>query len=625
MPCKGQARSGIVKYHAGYELCTMYRVLCVDDEPAILEISKLFLERTGTFSVDTAESAEDALRLLVSGSYDAVVSDYQMPGTDGIFLLQEIRGKHGDLPFILFTGRGREEVVVQAIDSGADFYLQKGGDSKAQYAELAHKIKKAVERKKAWEAVRTSEEKYRELVENANNIILKCDRNGNITFFNEYAQQFFGFTNAEILGSPMVGTIVPPTESGSERDLAQLLENIVHCPEEYTHNENENIKKNGERVWIQWWNKPLFDACGAYTGMLSIGTDMTAQKKIAAALTESEERYRFLVENAPLSILVVQGDRVRFVNQFGLDTSGYTGEEIRSRPFLDFVHPEDRGLVYANLTRQMRGEKVAGLYSFRALTKSGESRWYDIKSVPVTWNGEPATMNYYIDVSERKSIEDTLHSVNGKLLLLSRITRHDLGNQITALRGFIDLSRAHAGDPGRLDGYLERMESIAGTLSEQLQFTRDYGEIDLMSPQWLNLGDVFEKVAAQLPLDEVSLQLPEKNPDIYVDPLFSKVCYNLIEDSLRYGGEQLTEISVTAEPGDHELIVTYADNGIGVPDTDKERIFEMGFGKNTGFGLFLSREILTLNGITIRETGVFGRGARFEIAVPEKAFRHPEA
>ncbi len=603
----------------------MYRVLCVDDEPAILDLSKLFLERAGDFAVDTAESAAEALRMLPTGSYGAIIADFQMPDMDGIALLQEIRKTFGDLPFILFTGRGREEVVVQAIDSGADFYLQKGGDPKAQYAELAHKIRKAIERKKAWETVRASEEKYRELVENANNIILKCDRNGNITFFNEYAQQFFGFTSEEILGRSMVGTIVPPTESGSERDLAQLIDNIVRCPGKYTHNENENVKKNGERVWIQWWNKPLFDPGGAFTGMLSIGTDMTAQKRIAAALKESEERYRFLVENAPLSITVVQDDRVRFINRFGLETGGYTREEVMSRPFLDFVHHEDRGLVYANHNRQMRGEKVAGLYSFRALNKSGESRWYDIKSVPVTWNDAPATMNYYTDVSERKSIEDTLHSVNGKLLLLSRITRHDLGNQITALRGFIDLSRAHAGDPGRLSGYLERMESIAGTLSEQLQFTRDYGELDLMSPQWLNLGEVFEKVAAQLPLDEVSLKLPEKNPDIYVDPLFSKVCYNLIEDSLRYGGGQLTEISVTAEPGDRGLIVMYADNGIGVPDTDKERIFEMGFGKNTGFGLFLSREILALNGITIRETGVFGRGARFEITVPKKACRYPAA
>jgi len=309
-----------------------------------------------------------------------------------------------------------------------------------------------------------------------------------------------------------------------------LLENIVHCPEEYTHNENENIKKNGERVWIQWWNKPLFDACGTYTGMLSIGTDMTAQKKIAAALKESEERYRFLVENAPLSITVVQGDRTRFVNRFGLDASGYTREEILSRPFLDFVHPEDRGLVYANHNRQMKGEKVAGLYSFRALMKSGESRWYDIKSVSVTWNGAPATMNYYIDVSERKSIEDTLHSVNGKLLLLSRITRHDLGNQITALRGLSTSPGRIQEIPGDLPGISNEWNRSPAPFRSKLQFTRDYGELDLMSPQWLNLGEVFEKVAAQLPLDEVSLTCRKRTRISTVDPLFSKVCYNLIED-----------------------------------------------------------------------------------------------
>ena len=458
------------------------------------------------------------------------------PGKDGISLLQEIRGQLGDLPFILFTGRGREEVVVKALDNGADFYLQKGGDPKAQYAELAHKIKKAIERKKAWEAVRASEEKYRELVENANNIILKCDRNGNITFFNEYAQQFFGFTSDEILGRPMVGTIVPFTESGSERDLALLLNNIVAHPENYVHNENENIKKNGERVWVQWWNKPLFDAGGVFTGMLSIGTDMTVQKKIASALKESEERYRFLVENAPMAISVIQEDRFRFINRFGLESNGYTLDEVSSRPFLEFVHPDDRSHVSTNHNRQIRGGKVPGRYSCRVLTKSGEPRWFDIKSVGVPWKGEPATLNYYTDVSERKSIEDTLHSVNGKLLLLSRITRHDLGNQISALRGFIDLSRAHFSEPARLEGYLDRMESIAGTLSEQLQFTRDYSELGMMSPQWLDLGEVIERVAAQLPLDEVSLRLPEQSPKIYVDPLFSKVCYNLIEDSLRYTG-----------------------------------------------------------------------------------------
>jgi PAS domain S-box len=601
----------------------MYRILCVDDEPAILELSKLFLERTGTFSVDTAESAADAVRKLSAEPYDAVVSDYQMPGMDGLAFLREIRSAHSDLPFILFTGRGREEVVIRAIDCGVDFYLQKGGDQKSQYAELAHKLKKAIDRRRAWDSVRASEEKYRELVENANNIILKCDRDGNLTFFNEYAQKFFGYSSEEVLGRPLVGTIVPLMESGSGRDLADLLAEIVRSPEKYARNENENIKKNGERVWIQWWNKPLFDAEGTFSGMLCIGTDMTAQKKIAAELKEREERYRFLVENAPLGISVIRGEYIRFMNRFGIDAVGYTLDEILSRPYLDFAHPDDRDLVSAHHDHQIQGRRKGSLYSFRARTKSGDSRWFDVKSVAVSWDGAPSTLNYYTDVSDRKSIEDTLQAVNGKLMLLSRVTRHDFSNQLSALRGFLDLSKAHVGDSERLDGYLSRMDSIAGTLTEQLRFTRDYGEVGMMSPKWLSLKEIFGSVAAQLPLEEVTLHLPEKDTEIYVDPLFSKVCYNLIEDSLRYGGKQLSAITVTTEPGDRGLYVVYRDNGVGVPTEDKARIFEMGFGKNTGFGLFLSREILALNGITIKETGTPGEGARFEIFVPERSCRTP--
>lgn len=118
---------------------TMISVLYVDDEPGLLEIEKLFLERIGTITVDIVSSALDALHRLASISYDVIVSDCQMPGMDGIELLQKIR-MSSDIPFILFTDRSREEVVVTALDSGADYYVQKGGTPKAQFAELSHYI-----------------------------------------------------------------------------------------------------------------------------------------------------------------------------------------------------------------------------------------------------------------------------------------------------------------------------------------------------------------------------------------------------------------------------------------------------------------------------------------------------
>ena len=125
----------------------MISLLYVDDEPELLDLCKIFLEKEGEFSVVTVTSAKEGMQILSEGMIDAVVSDYQMPFTDGIEFLKQVRMKFDDIPFILFTGKGREEVAVQAINNGADFYLQKGGDPRAQFSELSHKVRQAFRRK----------------------------------------------------------------------------------------------------------------------------------------------------------------------------------------------------------------------------------------------------------------------------------------------------------------------------------------------------------------------------------------------------------------------------------------------------------------------------------------------
>ncbi|MDD1715433.1 MAG: response regulator, partial [Methanolinea sp.] len=131
----------------------MIDALYVDDELTLLDLCKIFLERDPEIRVHTAPGVDEAFRILEREPIDVVISDYQMPDKDGIEFLKEFRASRDNRPFILFTGRGREEVVIDAINSGVDFYLQKGGDPRAQFAELSHKIRQAISRKRAEESL----------------------------------------------------------------------------------------------------------------------------------------------------------------------------------------------------------------------------------------------------------------------------------------------------------------------------------------------------------------------------------------------------------------------------------------------------------------------------------------
>ena len=229
------------------------------------------------------------------------------------------------------------------------------------------------------------------------------------------------------------------------------------------------------------------------------------------------------------------------------------------------------------------------------------------------------TVHIMHDVTEARRAEDAIRIANKKLNMLSSITRHDILNQVTGLRVFLELSKDTEKDPELL-GYIEKEVHIAEAIARQIDFTRYYQDIGVEVPVWHDLRSVIQEQAGQLDLAEITLQLPDTGIQIFTDPLIGKVFYNLIENSLRHGG-RLKRIGFLVRETEDGAFITYQDDGIGISAADKTKLFTRGFGKHTGLGLFLSREILAITGITITENGEPGKGVRFEISVPKNAYR----
>jgi signal transduction histidine kinase len=223
------------------------------------------------------------------------------------------------------------------------------------------------------------------------------------------------------------------------------------------------------------------------------------------------------------------------------------------------------------------------------------------------------------EIAERRRAEEAARRANSKLNLLSSITRHDIQNQLMVILGYLEiLEETDAARPGQ--EYLTRITSAATTIRKQIAFTAEYQEIGVTEPHWHRAQGVVERAATTLDLRNIQMTSELGELEIYADNLIEKAFYNLFENALRHGGG-VGEIQISSHEQDDHLVLVIRDDGIGIAADKKEQIFGRGFGKNTGLGLFLVRDILGITGITIVETGTEGEGARFEMLVPAGTYR----
>ena len=354
------------------------------------------------------------------------------------------------------------------------------------------------------------------------------------------------------------------------------------------------------------------------------------------AIRKSEEEFRTVFEKGPLG-MAISDERSRFIkiNPTFCKMLGYSQEELLTKTFTDITHPDHLSEDISQVKRLSAGEISEYTTEKRYIKKNGDVIWASV--VVAVVRDLDGKLLYYLalisDISERKAVEDemtyyttqlqqhanVLAQMNDKLNLLNSITRHDILNQLTVVLGYLEIMKMKFPDPA-LQEIVDKEMLAANNIQTQIMFTKDYQDIGVQSPQWFDIRKVIASAAASLPLSQVSLGVHFDKPELYADPLFEKVFYTLLENALRHG-KTVTSIEFSCKLQDESLVVIYQDNGIGIPAEYKEAIFDRKFFKHTGFGLFLSRTILGITGMTIRETGEPGKGARFEITVRAGAYR----
>ena len=278
-------------------------------------------------------------------------------------------------------------------------------------------IRDITEHRQAQEALRHSEEKYRELVENANSIILRMDNVGNVTFINEFALGFFGYSEEEIVGKNVVGTIVPQVESTTGRDLRLMIEDIAVNPDRYASNINENMKRGGERVWIAWTNKPILDENGRVVEVLRVGNDITERKWAEEELKRSEERFKVLFACAPDPYYLCDL-RGNFVdgNRAAEEALGYKREELIGKNLFEanLLLPEDIPKARELLARNILGYP-SGPDEFILNRKDGKQVFLEVRTFPTVIREQHLVLCIARDITKRKQAEEELRESRQQL------------------------------------------------------------------------------------------------------------------------------------------------------------------------------------------------------------------
>lgn len=498
--------------------------------------------------------------------------------------------------------------------------LEKDADGKTVRTHGANQD--ITEARKAEDAVRESEAKYRLLAENVHDVIFTADMDMRLTYISPSVQVLRGYSPEESMSDPLEKALTPASFEvlmrSREVGIDSLKEGGATLPS--CTMELEFYRKDGSTVWTETIIALAFDNNRRPAGVVGVIRDITQRKQVENALLESEEKFRSLVETSPGIIWEIDiAGNIHYISPMVREVLGYEPEGLVGEKFHELVVKQLRPIFLKTLAT-MASTSAGPLLPFEIIARHHDGRDLVLEIRPSRVTGIDGSVTGFrgvaYDTTRRKKAEEALKRANRQLNLLGSITRHDLLNKITVILGNLKIAEKMCASPEEQE-HLTKIRYATNAIKSQIEFTRVYQNLGTHEPQWIALDSVMPR--PHVP-SSVTMKTNVQDIEILADPMLEKVFFNLIDNSIRHG-EHVTEIHVFARMSGDDLVIVWEDNGAGIDQEDKEHIFRRGFGKNTGLGMFLAREILALTNILIRETGEPGTGARFEITVPKGAYR----
>ncbi|HWQ66904.1 MAG TPA: PAS domain S-box protein [Methanospirillum sp.] len=467
------------------------------------------------------------------------------------------------------------------------------------------------ERKKTEESLRESEEHFRNLFEHAPVGIFHSLLTGKFLAVNPVLVTMLGFSSPEdLITSTTDMTTQIYVDSSKRPEIMQALlstDGWVHYDEVLWR------RKDGRVISVDMTGRKVVNAAGDISYLEGFIEDITERKLAEQELKENEEKFILIFEETPDPILILDSSlRILEVNRGFEKVFECTNEGIISEQIDNLGIQLTENSINLALTKDESPDNI--FHEEMILVKrTGVPFIAEVAISRIIIQSEPCLLIQIHDIDEIRRAHDAVAQVNKKLKILSSITRHDILNRIMVTSFYCGELKSAITDETGLKK-LETMKKASDEIRSLIDFTGLYQDLGVTDPSWQRVESVLKAQAIQGLVSHIQCQSDLNGIEIYADQMLEKVLYNLVENSVRHG-QGLTTIRLTCSEEGRDLSIWYEDDGGGIVAADKGKIFNKGFGKNTGLGLFLIREILSITGITISETGEPGIGVRFNMKI----------